>query len=140
MKGFLRRIITLALVGAIFGSLALVFLLAGKIEVEVKGERLEINAYYLDKSPVASSYILDFTQCEIEFVESYTSLGTCISNVKINRLEVGEYKNDAFGLYRLYKYKKNDSVIVLKSDANVYVFNKKTKDKTKSLYQKLSKA
>lgn len=139
MKKIFRRIIPLAIIVALFGSLALIFLLSGSIGIELEDKRLDINVYYLGKTPVASSFILDYTECEIEYLEDFSDLGTCLSDVNIWRLDVGEFKNDLFGFYRLYKYKKNSGVIVLKSDSSVYVFNEKTKEKTRNLYQNLIK-
>ena len=52
----------------------------------------------------------------------------------------GSFENDRFGAYKLYSYTGCDSYVVLDTVSGVIVFNGKTKEETKALYDALQEA
>lgn len=88
----------------------------------------------------SSSYNKEFKYTEIESVELLDNVdyGTRTFGLNAIVLQIGNYKNNDFGNYQLAVYKNNDSSIKLTTKASeIIVFNIKSKDDTKKLFEEL---
>ena len=108
-----------------------VVLFTGKIEYEIAEDSFEIKASYWSDVTVNYDKITNLEYCEVDEVGSRTSgFGSA-------KLLMGIFRNEKFGSYTRYSYKKCDSCIVIEMDNRVLVISGKNQEETLELYKKL---
>ena len=104
----------------------------GSISVQFQDTQLELKATLTGKSVIPYDEIE-----EIEFTD-HLDLGARVGGIGNGVIQAGHFENKTFGKYDLYSYNKTTSYIIVHSKTKTYVFNGKSKQATKELYESLS--
>lgn len=121
-------------IGIIIIAVAMIFIFTGKYEVTFGEESFTIDATYWDDATVGYAEIdeVEYREHDDPKASSTRTFGFGSFNILM-----GEFKNGEFGSYTRYTYMASDANIVLTVGDRVLVFNGKSEEKTKELYDEL---
>lgn len=111
---------------------AAVFMFTGSINVKLNDDSLHVSALLCGKEDVK------YEDIEKISYEKDITLGRRTLGIGSFQLQAGNFKNEAYGKYKLYSYAKCKDYIVIKSKKGYLVVNDASPIKTKELYEKIN--
>lgn len=110
-------------------SIVAVLMFTGDISVEMDDNAITMDSIYGSEITVNYS---DITS--VEYTSERES-GMRIFGFDSARLQLGDYRNDTFGQYTNYCYRKNKETVIIKTENQVYAVNLEDAEATKALYE-----